>query len=291
MPLIYGKTLISINNDIRLAFQGYLSSKECMQLSKYCHFFFENKFPDIVHLMKFISKMAWFCSAVNKPVVYSTDYYLSLQDYLCSTTENIQIYNRLTKKRRRVTLRIPTSKKDKRKTQVSTFANFIHQKDAFIAMRVIHTLLWNKAPLYTVHDNFLTILPFVVYTPFVYLSIFDQLRSPIEFINLFILWNLIPINVCYSHNNETDPINEIASTDKLLSLLKEEIQGPIHWIQNPIPIAHLKCMLEFHIPKDISPSERKKLVSKIDDILQYYETYLSNVCGCDTKNVIKKRGN
>lgn len=77
-----------------------------------------------------------------------------------SVSENIQTYNRLTKKRHRVTLKIPTTKRNKRKTQVSTFANFINQKDAFTQMKVLNELLNNGAPVYTVHDNFVTSFPF-----------------------------------------------------------------------------------------------------------------------------------
>lgn len=34
MPLIYGQTLISINNDMKLAFGPYLEKKDCMLLSQ-----------------------------------------------------------------------------------------------------------------------------------------------------------------------------------------------------------------------------------------------------------------
>lgn len=58
-----------------------------------------------------------------------------------------------------MTLRVPTLDRNKRKTQVATCVNFIHQKDAFIAMKVVEELTFKtngKAPVYTVHENFIT---------------------------------------------------------------------------------------------------------------------------------------
>ena len=61
-----------------------------------------------------------------------------------------------------VTLRIPTNKKNTRKNTSSTFANFIHQKDALTVIHFIDILMDeyesgnNTVPVYTVHDNFIT---------------------------------------------------------------------------------------------------------------------------------------
>lgn len=288
MPLVYGKTLISINNDIRLAFGSYIDYKDCMKLSKLIHQFFSTKFPDIVNLMKLINKIAWFCSALNKPVLYFTDYYLTLQDYTCSINENIQVYNRITKKRHRVTLRIPTDKKDKRKTQVSTFANFIHQKDAFISMNLVNELLGRNAPVYTVHDNFITSLPFVKEVPKIYTKTFIGLGPPIQFINHFIVVNLLSER-SYLDSSDEKPLylNDNISIDALKSLLEENKGGPIHWVMNPIPLEHLKYILEWNIPENSQSSERNKLISKADEIVQYYDFYVRNVCGRDVNDVEK----
>lgn len=69
MALINGKTLIGINNDIKLTFGSYLDRKNCIKLIQNCNDFFCMKFIDIVSLTKLISKIAWFCSAINKPVI------------------------------------------------------------------------------------------------------------------------------------------------------------------------------------------------------------------------------
>ncbi|KAM7249605.1 hypothetical protein ACFE04_011436 [Oxalis oulophora] len=65
------------------------------------------------------------CSRINR------------KDFMCLVPANIWIFDRINKKRRKVTLRVPTQNRDRRKSEVSTFVNFIHQKDAFIAMSVV----------------------------------------------------------------------------------------------------------------------------------------------------------
>ena len=50
---------------------------------------------------------------------------------------NCWVYDRIQKKGRQVTLRIPTTYRDRRKTNAATFANFIHQKDANLAVFMI----------------------------------------------------------------------------------------------------------------------------------------------------------
>ena len=83
--------------------------------------------------MKLINLIGWFCSAKDKPVYYSTSYFTTVQDYMRSKKAEILVYEKISMKRHRVTLRVPTGERDKRKTQVATCVNFIHQKDSFIA--------------------------------------------------------------------------------------------------------------------------------------------------------------
>lgn len=130
---------------------------------------------------------------------------------MCSTTENIQIENRITRKRHRVTLRIP-KRRDKRKTQVSTFAHFLHQKDAFIAMKVVNEFLKKGAPVYTVHENFLTVKD----VSNRYTDIFTRLGSPIQFLNLK------KKEDSFLDEKKANILNERASTEKFLSFLEVE---------------------------------------------------------------------
>lgn len=78
------------------------------------------------------------------------------------------------RKRRMVTLKVPSLKRDRRKTEISTFVNFIHQRDAHIAMRVIEEMLSIGAPIYTVHDNFLTTVKYSGILPNIYSSVFRK---------------------------------------------------------------------------------------------------------------------
>lgn len=159
MPLIYGKSVITMASDIRDVYGSLLSYKDHFLIAQLCYEFWKIKYPDIANFMKLINLIGWFCAALNRSVHYSIEYFTTVQDYMRSQKAQISVYDRMSKKRRRVTLRVPTGERDKRKTQVSTCVNFIHQKDAFIAMKVVEILTNNtnsKAPIYTVHENFIT---------------------------------------------------------------------------------------------------------------------------------------
>lgn len=57
------------------------------------------------------------------------------------------------KRRRRVTLLVSSSKRDRRN---NLYLRKLHPSEAHIAMKVIDLMLDHGAPIYTVHDNFLT---------------------------------------------------------------------------------------------------------------------------------------
>lgn len=84
--------------------------------------------------------------------------------------------------------------RDQRKTEVATFVNFIHQKDALIAMLVIYVLNSkmniSPVPIYTVHDNFITIPYISKYIPYAYGSAINLLPSPLNLIQEFIRKNI-----------------------------------------------------------------------------------------------------
>ncbi|KAK2995386.1 hypothetical protein RJ640_029018 [Escallonia rubra] len=73
---------------------------------------------------------AWFAVSMDLPVFYRIPMFTSVQDYMKTKPVNLWVYDRLRKKKRQVTLRVTTSKRDRRKTMAATFVNFIHQKDA-----------------------------------------------------------------------------------------------------------------------------------------------------------------
>ncbi|KAH0439594.1 hypothetical protein IEQ34_024577 [Dendrobium chrysotoxum] len=125
MPLIYGKTLMSTTMDLKENLSHYITDKGSQSL-----------------LSVLESEISW--NELPDPV--DPSYRL----------DRIWVYDRLHKKKRGVTLRIATSKRNRTKTVTSTFVNFIHQRDAYIAMNVVESMLLSNWPIYTVHDNFLS---------------------------------------------------------------------------------------------------------------------------------------
>nr|YP_010191832.1 hypothetical protein LK184_mgp09 [Helianthus occidentalis]YP_010191862.1 hypothetical protein LK292_mgp29 [Helianthus tuberosus]QZL38876.1 hypothetical protein [Helianthus occidentalis]QZL38906.1 hypothetical protein [Helianthus tuberosus] len=123
-------------------------------------------------------------------VLYRTDFFTTVQDYMKKDPINVWVYDRIHKKRRQVTLRVPSETREKRKTQVSTFVNFIHQKDAYIAMNVILEMLNQGSPIYTVHDNFITTADHSKKLPDTYVNIFCKM-DPLSIINEYIYHNVI----------------------------------------------------------------------------------------------------
>lgn len=259
MPLIYGKTVITMASDIREAYGPLLRPKDYYHIAKLCHEFWINKYPDIANLMKLINLIGWFCSALDRPVIYSIPYLTTVQDYMRSDKADIWLYDRVRLKRRRATIRVPTSVRDKRKTQVSTCVNFIHQKDAFIAMKVVEQLTLIKAPVYTVHDNFITTSVFAAAVPTIYTKVFIDMGPPLRIINEFLRMNLIQpttgelLNDPYPMNS--DRVNE------------------------PITGVYLRSILISLVPKDLSVNDKSKWYKKIDDTVSCYEKYVDTVCG------------
>lgn len=128
MPLIYGKTVMTTSIDIHNALSPFLSKRECFILAKECFHFWKDKYPDMRILIDLISNIGWCLSTLELPVFYSTEYITTMQSYMCSKQVNIWVYDSVRKKRRRVTLRIPTTKWDSRKTKIATFVNFIRMR-------------------------------------------------------------------------------------------------------------------------------------------------------------------
>ena len=256
MPLIYGKTLISMDNDIRLTYGQLLSRKDTYNLAKLSNEFWIHKYPDIANFIKLITTISWFCSAMDRAVFYSIPYFTTKQDYMSFKKENISVYERSTKKRRRVTLSIPTVKRDRRKTQSSTCANFIHQKDAYIAMKVVESLLSQRADIYTVHDNFITTPHYVKVIPDIYTKVFINMGHPLQIINDFIKINLI---LPYSNTQDINNISLIYN----------------HKNNDPIPSDYLTDFFN-----SLSPTkDKKKWRIMISDFIKCYNNYVDAVCG------------
>ncbi|KAK3225846.1 hypothetical protein Dsin_005708 [Dipteronia sinensis] len=140
-----------------------------------------------------------------------------------SKKAEIYIYDRVSYKRRRVTLRVPTLDRDNRKTKVSTCVNFIHQKDAYIAMKVVEKLTSvtnGDAPIYTVHDNFITSAVYDKHVPFIYSNVYIEMGHPLCIINDYIKINMLKLGYYCK--------------------VKDKLNIQHHSLNEPIPSSHLK---------------------------------------------------
>ena len=259
MPLIYGKTLMSTARDLKDNLTHYITYKESFEVASVCFKFWRMKYPGIPCLIRLIRNIGWVAAASDNPVFYKIPFYTTVQDYMKMEAINIWVYDQYHKKRRRVTLRVSSSKRDRRKTEISTFVNFIHQKDAQIAMNVVKKMLEANAPIYTVHDNFITTAQYCYDIPRIYSNIICDMGPPLKIINEFIYMNVMkPIT-------KRDPTG-----------LTENV---ITYYVFPQDI--LEDYLNANIPENISKKMRETWGERIKVILASYANYTRNVCGGD----------
>lgn len=131
-------------------------------------------------LIQLIRHTSWLASVGDAPVYYIVDYYCTIQDYIHFEPIKLSVYDRLHKKRHQITLRVPTEHRNRIKTLTATFANFIHQKDAYIAMHLVNNIrnYDENIPIYTVHDNFITNSANCFKIKASYINAFCSLSSP-----------------------------------------------------------------------------------------------------------------
>ncbi|XP_019435869.1 PREDICTED: uncharacterized protein LOC109342314 [Lupinus angustifolius] len=254
---------VSLSPMVVEKYENLLSPKDSYNLAKLSNDFWKYKYPDIANLMKLISLLCWFSSVMDRAVIYGISYFKTIQDYMSFEKEVIIVYERDSKKRRRVTLSVPTTKRDKRKTQSSACANFIHQKDAYIALKVVESLLREGAPIYTVHDNFITTASYARIVPDIYTNVFIQMGHPINFINDLININII---IPYKHNYLKDHLNTT-------SLINDE----------PINDQYLTDIFNNLLPTTYkSKVKRKMWDNKVSEFVKCYNTYVESVWNKDS---------
>ncbi|KAK4344955.1 hypothetical protein RND71_035131 [Anisodus tanguticus] len=190
MPMIYGKTLMSTSSDIHKTLSQHINFKDSYILASLCFKFWKEKYKSIDSLTSLIRNIGWFAAARGVPVYYGVPYFRTSHDYMKSDVVKINVYDR-NKKRRQISLRVNTDNRDLRKTEVSTFVNFIHQKDAYIAMLLVEKMLIEGGPIYTVHDNFLTTSHYSRKLPSLYGDAILALGPPLAIINDMIYTNLV----------------------------------------------------------------------------------------------------
>ncbi|GJU45916.1 DNA-dependent RNA polymerase [Tanacetum coccineum] len=133
-----------------------MEDKDCTQIAKLCFEFWKAQYGHFEDFIKFIQNIGWLTSSAGLPVIYIIKFFTTLQDYMCSETDKVWVYDRRHMRKRQISFRRPSLKRDTWQSSVATFLNFIHQRDAYIAMLVVFQLLIKAIPIYTVHDNFIT---------------------------------------------------------------------------------------------------------------------------------------
>lgn len=155
------------------------------------------------------------------------------------------------KKTQKFTLSIPCDKHDTRKSAFSTFANYIHQKDANIAIIMIKIMMNHCGfPCYTVHDNFITTAPNAFHVPNIYCNTYiSSLEYPFIMINKFVKENLFENCESAISTNNCEPICPNLLENRLNDL----------------------------IPKKISKEKRLSWERKIQEICSFYTEYANQV--------------
>lgn len=206
--------------------------------------------PNIIKIL--IRNIGWIAAARDCPVIYKVPYFATIQDYMIMDSIKVNVYEGSKKKRRQVTLRISSNKRDRRKSDISTFVNFVHQRDASIAMTLVESMI--NAPIYTVHDNFITTAAYSREIPFYYSKIFIDMGPPLAILNEFIYLNLI---------------NQI--------ILKSDMKPNNFSIYRKIDSEMLTYFLKANIPEKISKRMLSTWEDRINGVLSSYEEYTSLV--------------
>lgn len=106
----------------------------------------------------------------------------------------VWVYDRTLRKRRKISISMPSTKRDRMKTSRACFANFIQQKDASIAHFLIG--MYQKMNLFTVHDNFIVNPTQANHVTHCYTYAFRSLGDPLSHVNLFLIKNILPLFNC-----------------------------------------------------------------------------------------------
>jgi hypothetical protein len=123
-------------------------------------------------------------------------------------------------------------------------------------MKVVESLLSQRAPIYTVHDNFITTPPYIRIIPDIYIKVFINMGHPLKIINEFI------------KNNIINPYYRIDNTSPLY----------YHMDKEPIPSDYLIDFLNSLLPEKSLTKDKKIWEKKVSDFVKYYNNYIDAVC-------------
>ena len=265
MPIIYGKTANSTTKDLIVSLCQDLLPKECTILSVLCFKFWQEKYSFMYSFIQLISLVGRVCSYLDRPVLYSTEYFSTSQDYKKMEKHSVRVFNSYLKKAHNVTLSFPSKERDKRKSGVSTFVNFIHQKDAQIAMSIAFYANSYNIPLYTVHDNFITNIHYCKYISKIYLHVIKEMGPPLKIINRFIYKNIMEPAIAKGLYNNVKGYNLKSFDERII----------------PEPILDEFLKIGLISPEDVTNAAGLKKIN--NKLKQRYQLYCNAVCGSNKK--------
>jgi hypothetical protein len=143
--------------------------------------------------------------------------------------------------------------------------NFIHQLDAYFAMKVVIKMLLDHSPIYTVHDNFLSIPNHSAKLPDMYKMAFKE-TDPLSIINSYIYTNVIEHLGC---------LDELSHKEMLFFGEMQDHRGRYPYI---IPLKMLKKYLNKNMPADIKKKDIETWERKISTIATSYQDYTRYIC-------------
>nr|AFI44277.1 RNA polymerase [Silene vulgaris] len=227
MPIIYGKTVNSTGKDLHILLGNDLLKPECFKLAKLCYAFWHDTYNHMYSFIDLIGLVGRVCASLERPVLFNTKFYDTHQDYKKVESCSVRVFDKINRKNRTVNLSVPSDVRDKRKSRAATFVNFIHQRDAKIAMSVAEIAGSYQIPLYTVHDNFISNTINSQKLPNIYCHVFREMEAPMTIINRFIYNNLIKpsLDLNDSQNKEymEHLLNHRIDRQDLESILKKDI--------------------------------------------------------------------
>lgn len=181
MPLSMKKLLIPLlASDRNKSLENVITYRESYTIATAFYEYWNTRFPPtIFNFMKLVNEVGWFASYLNKPVQYRNSFCITRQDYMVKESISVLVFDRKRKKRKKITLAVPSTNRVRAKSMRATFANFRHQTDASIACHVVMSLISTYTPIYTVHDNFLTNAMFARKLPTYYTRAFIDLLNPL----------------------------------------------------------------------------------------------------------------
>jgi len=132
MPRVYGKSKHAAAQDISKSGISLVATlKDSYHIANICYEYWHKTDPRINQFMRLVNEIGCFAAYLDMPVRYHSKLLTTVQDYKAS--QEVQVWKK-SKKRHKITLNLPSTKRDRRKTLRATFANFIHQSFALYCL-------------------------------------------------------------------------------------------------------------------------------------------------------------